>query len=176
LIGTSAQRTRAVLLWLPTVLLTACSGRAGVGTVEILLSDHREAIGDFGRLTVEIDRLELHPASSPPDTGWVVLNPSIAQADLTQLTRDSSLLIVRQAAAAQTYDAVRLVLSSAIGVLNDGAEVKFEEFSEAGRVEFELADGETSTILIDVIVQSRLDHSGEGYVIVLGETKQVAGD
>jgi hypothetical protein len=27
-----------------------------------------------------------------------------------------------------------------------------------------------------VVVQSRLDHSGEGYLILLGETKPVAGD
>ena len=102
--------------------------------------------------------------------------PSIAQADLTWLVGDTSLLIVRQPAAAQTYDAVRLVLSGAIGILNDGAEISFDEFSEVGRVEFELAVGETSTILIDLVVQSRLDHPGAGYLILLGETKQIAGD
>jgi len=176
LIDTLGLSARASRVWLPAVLLAACSGRAGVGTIEILLSDHREAINDFGRLTVEIDRIELHPASSPPETGWLVLSPSIAQADLTRLVGDTSLLIVRQPAAAQTYDAVRLVLSGAIGVLNEGAEIRFGEFSEAGRVEFELGDGETSTILIDIVVQSRSDHPGEGYVILLGETKQVAGD
>ena len=165
-----------MLVWLPAALLTTCSGRAGVGTVEIRLSDHREAIGDFGRLTVVIDRLELHPASSPPDTGWIVLIASVPQADLTQLVGDASLLIVRQAAAAQTYDAVRLVLSDAIGILNDGGEIQFDEFSEAGRVEFELVDGGTSTILIDVVVQSRQDHPGEGYLMLLGETQLVGGD
>ncbi|MGH2620065.1 MAG: DUF4382 domain-containing protein [Anaerolineales bacterium] len=174
--GCSGRRAWAALVWLPVVLLTACSGRAGVGTVEILLSDHREAIGDFDRLTVEIERLELHPASSPPDTGWLVLSPSIVQADLTQLVGDASLLIVTQAVAAQAYDGIRLVLSGAIGILNDGAEIKFDEFSEAGRVEFELADGGTSTLLIDLVVQSRLDHPGEGYLILLGDIKQVAGD
>jgi len=176
LIGSSGYRSRTGLVWLPIVLLTACSAGARTGTVEILLSDHREAIGDFARLTVEIDRLELHPATSAPDSGWVVLSPSIEQADLTQLVGEASLLIARQAVAAQTYDAIRLILSGANGILDDGAEIKFGEFSEAGRVEFELADGETATLLIDVVVQSRLDHSGEGYAIVLGETKQVTSD
>ncbi|MGH2621427.1 MAG: DUF4382 domain-containing protein, partial [Anaerolineales bacterium] len=152
--GCSGQRAHAALVWLPALLLTACSGRTGVGTLEILLSDHREAIDDFDRLTVEIERLELHPASSPPETGWVVLSPSIVRADLTQLVGDASLLIVHQVVAAQTYDGVRLVLSGAVGVLNDGAEIKFDEFSEAGRVEFELADGGMSTLLIDLVVQS----------------------
>ena len=144
--------------------------------MEILLSDHREAIGDFARLTVEIDRLELHPASSPPESGWIVMSPVITGADLTQLIGEASLPIASRSVAAQRYNAVRLVLSGAIGILNDGAEIEFGEFSEAGRVEFELADGGRVTILIDLVVQSRLDHSGEGYLILLGETKPFAGD
>ncbi len=166
----------AGLAWLLAVLAAACSTRSGVGTVEILLSDHREAIGDFARLTVEIDRLELHPAISPPESGWIVLNPAITEADLTQLIGEASLPVVSQAVAAQNYDAVRLVLSGAIGILNDGAEIEFGEFSEAGRVEFELADAGRATILIDLVVQSRVDHPGEAYLILLGETKLVGGD
>jgi hypothetical protein len=157
-------------------LTTACSAPPGVGTVEIRLSDHREAIGDFARLTIEIDRLELHPASASPESGWIVLNPAITEADLTQLIGEASPPVVSQAVAAQSYDAVRLVLSGAIGILNDGAEIEFGEFSEAGRVEFELADAGRVTILIDLVVQSRLDHPGEGYLILLGETKAFAGD
>jgi hypothetical protein len=157
-------------------LTTACSAPPGVGTVEIRLSDHREAIGDFARLTVEIDRFELHPASASPESGWMVLKPAITEADLTQLIGEASLPVVSQAIAAQSYDAVRLVLSGAIGILNDGAEIEFGEFSEAGRVEFELAEAGRVTILIDLVVQSRLDHPGEDYLILLGETKPVAGD
>lgn len=144
--------------------------------MEIRLSDHREAIGDFVRLTVVIDRLELHPASSSPESGWIVINPAITEADLTQLIGEVSLPVASQAVAAQRYDAVRLVLSGAIGMLNDGAEIEFGEFSEAGRVEFELADAGRVTILIDLVVQSRLDHPSEAYVILLGETKSFAGD
>lgn len=163
----------AVMAWLLAVLTAACSALPGVGTVEIRLSDHREAIGDFARLTVEIDRLELHPASASPESGWIVLKPAITEADLTQLIGEASITVVRQAVAAESYDAVRLVLSGAIGILNDGAEIEFGEFSEAGRVEFELAEAGRVTILIDLVVQSRLDHPGEGYLILLGETQLV---
>ena len=154
-------------------LAAACSRVPAVGTIEILLSDHREAIGDFERLTVEVERVDLHTAGSPTEQGWIELSPQVALVDLTQVVGEASLSILRQPVRAGSYDAVRLVLSGASGALKEGGEVQFGELSQADRIEFEVPGGGLASILLDLVVQSEDDHPGGSYEILLIEARQV---
>ena len=171
---------KSAATWVPRALaaailaaVTACSGPAQDGAIEILISDHREAIEDFERLMVEVERVDLHTAGSPTEQGWIELSPQVALVDLTQVVGEASLSILRQPVRAGSYDAVRLVLSGASGALKEGGEVQFGELSQADRIEFEVPGGGLATVVVDLVVQSEDDHPGGEYSIVLIEARQV---
>ena len=166
--------------WVPRALAAAVLGAAAacsrppeLGTIEILISDHRVAIGDFERLTVEVEQVDLHTEGSERDEGWIELSPQAALVDLTQVVGEASLSILRQPVSARRYDAVRLVLSGASGLLKVGGDVQFGELSQADRIEFEVLAGGLASILLDLVVQSEEDHPGGSYEILLVEARQV---
>ena len=150
-----------------------CSSSSHQGTIEILISDHRDAIDDFSSFEVELRSIELHRAGEPIETGWLELQPLQPLIDLTEVIGQDSVLAIQQAIPAGSYDAIRINASDVRGTLLDGEEVALGSFSEAARQEVALADEETATLLVDLKVQSRDDHPGQGYILVLGSTTRV---
>ena len=82
------------------------------GTLEIHLTDHREAIGDFARLEVEIDTVRLHPKRllSLRKSDWLDLQPSVASVDLTQVTEKRTIAVWRGELPTGRFEAVHLKL------------------------------------------------------------------
>ena len=150
-----------------------CSSNSHQGTIEILISDHRDAIDDFSSFEVELRSIELHRAGEPIETGWLELQPLRPLVDLTEVIGEDSVLAIRQTIPAGSYDAIRINASDVRGILLDGEEVALGSFSEAARQEVTLADGQTATLLVELKVQSRNDHPGQGYMLVLGNVTRI---
>src|SRR6266850_7441087 len=66
--------------------LPACAVGNDQGVLEIRLKDHREAIDDFAKLGITIDKILISPKPGLMfwQTGWKELTPSTATIDLTQ--------------------------------------------------------------------------------------------
>ena len=173
----SAKRMKLKWLkpWWATVMLaslglltlTTCTGpsdaAASPGTLIIEISDHREAIGDFERLDMAIERIGLHPANVPRTEGWLDFEPDPAVVDLTQVIGDATVTVLQTPLPSGPYDAVRLVVSGGKGTLKTGGTAMLPGFEEAARFEFTLQGGETITLVLDIIVESQEDHPGSGY-------------
>lgn len=150
-----------------------CSSSSHQGTIEILISDHRDAIGDFSSFEVELSSIELHRAGEPIETGWLELQPLRPLVDLTEVIGEDSVLVIQQTIPAGSYDAIRINVSDIHGTLLSGEEVALGSFSEAARQEVALLDGQTATLLVDLKVQSRDDHPGQGYMLILGNVIRI---
>ena len=144
------------------------SGDASTGTLEIHVTDHREAIGDFARLDVEIDTVRLHPKRllSLRQKDWLDLQPSVASVDLTQYTDRRTLAIWSGELSAGRFEAVHLKLKGAGGELKESAEAT-PVADEAGpvRLPFEVKTGETTRIVVDLVVLDMSDHPNRGYEV-----------
>ena len=144
------------------------SGDAATGTLEIHLTDHREAIGDFARLDVEIDAVRLHPKRllSLRQSDWLDLQPSVASVDLTQYTDRRTLVIWSGELPAGRFEAVHLRLKDAGGELKESAEGALVA-DEAGpiRLPFDVKTGETTRIVVDLVVLDMSDHPNRGYEV-----------
>ena len=142
------------------------------GALEIRISDHRQAIGDFERLDVTIERVGVHPASSERAAGWLDFAPDTAVIDLTQVVGDQAITILMASLPPDAYDAVRLVVAGGEGELKaNGNIVEVPGFEESARAIFTLQAGEVATLFMDVIVESEEDHPGGGYQMHLLEVR-----
>ena len=99
-----------------------CSSSSHQGTIEILMSDHRDAIDDFSSFEVELSSIDLHRAGEPIETGWTELQPLLPQVDLTEVIGEDSVLVVQQTVPPGAYDAIRINASAVGGTLLDGEE------------------------------------------------------
>ena len=142
------------------------------GILEIRISDHRQAIGDFECLDVTIERLSVHPASSERAAGWLDFAPDTPVIDLTQVVGDQATTILMTSLPPDDYDAVRLVVAGGQGELKaNGDSLKVPGFEETARVTFTLKAGEVVSLLMEVIVESEEDHPGGGYQMHLLEVR-----
>lgn len=141
--------------------------------MRIFLSDHREAIGDFSQFLVKLDVIELHLSGQPIDEAWIAMEAETRQIDLTHLVGGEVVQVLEQRLPAVAYDAIRVNLTGVRGTLLTGEEIELEEFSATSRLQFHLAADETVGLLVDLKVQSRHDHPGDGYVLLLSDTKML---
>ena len=152
----------------PAAARPSDSGDASTGTLDIHLTDHREAIGDFARLEVEIDSVRLHPKRllSLRQSDWLDLQPTVAIADLTQYTDRRTLAIWSGELPAGRFEALHLKLKGAEGKLKEPVE-DAPVADEAGpiRLPFDIRAGETTRIVVDLVVLDMSDHPNRGYEV-----------
>jgi hypothetical protein len=155
-------------------VLVACTGPsdsvASTGTLKVEISDHREAIGDFERLDMTIERIGLHPANAPRTEGWLEFEPAPAVVNLTQVIGGSTVTVLQSPIPSGAYDAVRLAVSGGEGTLKTGDAAMLPGFEEAARFEFTLRAGETITLVLDITVESLEEHPGGGYEMKFSNT------
>jgi hypothetical protein len=156
-------------------LLAACSTPFGStsapGTIEVQISDHREAIGDFERLDITIEHIGFHPTGAPRTEEWLEFEPDVAVVDLTQVVDGPTVNILETSVPPGAYDAVRLTVTQGQGVLQDNTTVELAGFEEAARLEFVLQSGERLNLVIDVVVESEDDHPGGSYQMYLSSVE-----
>jgi hypothetical protein len=136
------------------------------GVLEIQIKDHRDAIGDFAKLNVTIDKVLISPKAGLKiwQTGWRELTPSPDTVDLTKYIGKPTARIFRSSIDAGSFDAFHLKLKTIDGVLKKhqkAAPVK----NTVGPVKlsFDVATKGETILVIDLTVVDLSDHPPRGY-------------
>lgn len=137
--------------------------------LEVRVRDHREAIGDFSELWLTLSSVGIHPAGQTHNEGWIMLEPSVQTLDLTQYVDGQEVVIVQAAVETGFYNAVRLNVDRALGMLVDGQQVEVTIRSEIEALDFWVRDGQITTLTLDLVVLDLGDHPDRGYELHLRE-------
>lgn len=136
------------------------------GVLEIQIKDHREAIGDFAKLIVIIDKVRISPEPRLliRKVGWKDLTPSPAAVDLTQYVGKKTARIFRGEVEAGAFDALDLKVKSIDAQLKKNRRAAAVK-NTLGPVKIPLQvppRGET-LLIIDLVVTDLSDHPPRGY-------------
>ena len=150
----------------PALLTTPAGGQEG-GRLQVWITDHREAIGDFASLPVTITALGIHPAGQPRREGWLRLLVPAPVVDLVEATREPVLLL-EAAVPPGVYDAVRLEMDRGRGTLKTGEELAVTVPSRGtAAVAIRIQAGRTRVFTLDLVVHDLTDHPGQRYGVAI---------
>jgi hypothetical protein len=157
-----------LLIGLFFVAPTAADSSEGV--LEVRLKDHREAIGDFSKLTVTVGEILVSPKPGLKfwQLGWKSLLVAPTVVDLTRYVGKDSAQVFRGSLDPGAFDAIHLKLKNVTGLLKKnqrGAPVK----NTVGpiKIPFEIRPGGETMIILDLIVIDMSDHPPQGYELAI---------
>ncbi len=137
-----------------------------LGTLEIHIKDHREAIDDFAKLELEIKKIRIGSQAgvNSRETNWNDLIPQVTSLDLTQLTGTRRLQVFRGELEPGTFEAIHLDLSRAHGILKKTFRpIPIENRIGPIRIPFSIGPRMDSAIVLDLVVLDISDHPPRGY-------------
>jgi Domain of unknown function (DUF4382) len=146
--------------------LPALAAERDQGLLEIQIKDHREAIDDFAKLNITVDKILISPKPGLKfwQSGWKDLGAPTETIDLTKFVGKKSARVFRSAIDAGSFNAIHLRIKNIDGLLKktqQGAIVK----NTVGplKLSFKVpAQGETLLVL-DLVVTDFSDHPPRGY-------------
>lgn len=171
-----AQRAKVIsgaLTFAIGVLLFIASSLAAQnksGVLEIHIKDHRDAIGDFAKLNIVIDKFSLSPKAGLKfwQTGWRDLPANPDTVDLTQYIGINRARVYRGPIEAGSFEGFHLKIKRIDGILNkDQRRAAIKNRIGTVKLPFEVRpDGET-LLIIDLTVGDFTDHPPRGYELSL---------
>lgn len=146
------------------------AARREAGVLEVQIKDHRDAIGDFAKLSIVIDKISLSPKAGLKfwQTGWQELAASPDPIDLTRYVGKTSARIYRGTIDAGAFEAFHLKIKRMNGILKKdqhGASIK--NVISAVKLPLEVRPGGETLLIIDLRVSGFSDHSPRGYELRL---------
>ena len=156
-----------ILFLISVFCLAPAAGAAeSQGTFEVRIKDHREAIGDFAKLTVTVEEILVSPKPGLKfwQRGWKSLPATPTVVDLTRYIGKESARIFRGSLDPRAFDAIHLKLKDVTGLLKKGqrgAPVK----NTVGPIQFpfEIHPHSETLIVLDLVVMDMSDHLPRGY-------------
>lgn len=154
------------------VVLFGSSPAAGPeqGSLEIRVKDHREAIGDFSRLTLRLDKIAISPKPGLAfwKIGWREL-PVVPQSiDLTKYTGRESVIVFKGMMSAGTFDGIQLKLGGIEGVLKKSQrQAQVKNTLTPIKLSFSVRSNSESIIVLDLVVLDMSDHPPRGYELAI---------
>lgn len=146
-----------------------------LGTLEIHVWDHREAIDDFSKLVLTISVIAIHSAEESRTEGWVELPTSVQELELTQLVGGVKETIVRSDIGTGVYDPVRLNLDQVTGILTNGEQAMVKNAFQPVALDFQIQHDETTVLGLDLVVLDMSDHPGQRYELHIREASVIQG-
>lgn len=140
------------------------------GKLEVRVKDHREAIGDFKQLDLHIESIRVKQKTGLKfwEPGWTDLKSSIPTLDLTQYIGNRSALVLSSDALSGAFEAFELKLARAEGVLKQGLKmIPVKNALGPVAVSFAIAQGATTSILLDLVIMDLSDHPPRSYELHL---------
>jgi Domain of unknown function (DUF4382) len=167
---TPSSRALNILLLLVLWVVPAIAGQAEQGTLEVRIKDHREAIEDFSRLILTIDRIAISPKPGVRfwQTRWKEFSPSPASLDLTKYVGNDSAKILRADIDAGAFDGLHLKIKSVDGLLKKGQRnAPVKNTIGAVKLSFDIAARAETLLVLDLTVIDFSDHPPRGYELSL---------
>jgi hypothetical protein len=158
--------TLLLLLW----VAPGVAGQPEQGTFEVRIKDHREAIDDFSRLLLEIDKVAISPKPGLRfwQTSWRELSPSPASVDLTKYLGKESAKIFRADIDAGAFDAFHLKIRSVDGLLKKNQRsAPVKNTIGPVKLSFDIAARGETVLVLDLTVIDFSDHPPRGYELNL---------
>ncbi|MGH7798630.1 MAG: DUF4382 domain-containing protein [Candidatus Binatia bacterium] len=152
----------ALCLWV--ALPFAAEGAQGI--LEVRIKDHRDAIGDFARLDIIIDKILISPKAGLRfwQTGWRELAPSPATFDLTQYVDAKTVRVFRGPVESGSFDAFHVKLKSIDGVLKKTQKTApVENTVGPVKLSFQVPSNGETLLVLDLAVTDLSDHPPRGY-------------
>jgi hypothetical protein len=140
------------------------------GVLEIRIKDHRDAIGDFARLNIVIDKISLSPKAGLKfwKTGWKDFSANPDTLDLTKYVGKISARIYRGTIDAGSFEAFHLKIKRMDGILKkDQRAALIKNALSAVKLPFEVRPGGETLLIIDLTVTDFSDHLPRGYELGL---------
>lgn len=162
---------RALTLFL-TLLLTHClltpasTAQREQGVLEIQIKDHRDAIGDFAKLNITIEKLLISPKPGVKiwRTGWHEIGSTFGPVDLTQYVGKKTAKIFRGTIDAGSFDAFHLKIKKIDGLLKKKQRsVPVKDKTGPVKLSFDVKPQGETILLIDLVVTDFSDHPPRGY-------------
>ncbi len=140
------------------------------GTVSIYVKDQPV---EWSHVNITFSEVQIHPASvTNNSSGWVTLNIVNGTIDLVRLTNASSILASANVATGK-YTQIRIVVTSATGVMTNGTMVTFNVPSGELKTThpFNVTSGQTSKLTLEFSLQHSIIQNPNGWTFkpVLGE-------
>ncbi|MGE5216646.1 MAG: DUF4382 domain-containing protein [Chloroflexota bacterium] len=159
-------RIVALALVLGFIAASAQAAAQDQGMLEIQIKDHRDAIEDFAKLDIAIEKISISPKPGLMfwQTGWKDLTPSTAITDLTKHVGKNPARVFRAPIDTGAFDAFRLKLKSITAVLKkNGRSATVKNTLGPVKLSFEVpARGET-VLILDLVVTDFSDHPPRHY-------------
>jgi Domain of unknown function (DUF4382) len=153
-----------ILGWLQIRVLEAASTDQGV--LELRIKDHREAIGDFSRLTLKFGNIGISPRAGFAfwKTSWRELSPALTTIDLTKYTSGESVTIFTGMLVAGAFDAIQLKLDGIEALLKKNQrQAQVKNLLAPIKLSFSVEPGRKTVVILDLVVFDMSDHPPRGY-------------
>jgi Domain of unknown function (DUF4382) len=140
------------------------------GILEVQIKDHRDAIGDFAKLMIVIDKISLSPKRGLKfwQTGWQEFPVAKEPIDLCQYVSNKTAQVLRASLAAGSFDAFHLKLKSADGWLKKNQrQTAVKNTIGAFKLNYEIRPAITTLLILDLVVTDMSDHPPRGYELGL---------
>lgn len=135
------------------------------GLLQVRIKDHREAIGDFSKLSLTIAEIliSVKPGLKFWQSQWKSLAPNTSSIDLTQYVGGNSTAIFKGSLEAGLFDAVHLKVRDITGTLKSGRNAPIKNLIGSLKLPFRVQAGSETTIVVDLVVLDLRDHPPRGY-------------
>jgi hypothetical protein len=153
-------------LGLVLILLSIPAIAQADGVLEVRIKDHREAIGDFSKLILNLEKIAISPQAGLKfwQSGWKDLEPANKTIDLTQYIGNKSAQIFRGTLPDGSFEGIEVKVQEISGTLKKGAKpAKVKNLAAAIKLPFHIAANRTTLIVLDFVVLDVSDHPPQGY-------------
>jgi hypothetical protein len=146
--------------------LPALAGERNQGMLEVRIKDHREAIDDFAKLNINIDKILISPKSGLKfwQTSWKEFTPSIPTIDLTEYIGKKTASIFHRAIDAGSFDGFHLKIKN-IDALPKKTHPATPVKNTIGplKLSFQVPVKGATLLVLDLVVTDFSDHPPRGY-------------
>jgi Domain of unknown function (DUF4382) len=140
------------------------------GILEVQIKDHRDAIGDFDKLVITIDKISVSPKPGPKfwQTGWKDFVITSEPIDLTKYVGKKTAQVFRAPIDAGAFDAFHLKIKNTAGLLKK-AQRKAPVKNTIGpfKLAYEVQPKTETVLILDLVVTDMSDHPPRGYELSL---------
>jgi len=166
-------RIGKILIALLVVLDSSVPVRAAEpeqGILEVQIKDHRDAIGDFNKLIITLDKISVSPKPGLKfwRTGWKDLAITSEPVDLTQYVGQKAARVFRAPVEAGSFDAFHLKIKHTAAVLKKNQR-KAAVKNTVGpfKLAYDIRPNIVTLLILDLVVSDMSDHPPQGYELSL---------